>query len=120
MVSKSGGTAPRWRGDGKELFFVTLEGAVASVPVRDQPVLEVGSLTTLFQAPGMASDWDVSADGKRFLIMVPEGRTTSRSFSLIFGWQRATRPPTMNAFLPPWHSVVPRGIAETGVPQGLA
>jgi DNA-binding winged helix-turn-helix (wHTH) protein/Tol biopolymer transport system component len=89
MVSKSGGTAPRWRGDGKELFFVTLEGAVASVPVSDQPVLEVGSLTTLFQAPGIAPDWDVSADGKRFLIMVPEGRSTSTSFSLIFGWQRA-------------------------------
>jgi len=89
MVSKSGGTAPRWRGDGKELFFVTLDGAVASVPVSDQPVLEVGSLTTLFQVPGIASDWDVSADGKRFLVMVPEGRTTSKSFSLIFGWQRA-------------------------------
>jgi hypothetical protein len=89
MVSKSGGTAPRWRGDGKELFFVTLEGVVASVPVSDQPVLEVGSVTTLFQAAGIAPDWDVSADGKRFLIMVPEGRTTSRSFSFIFGWQRA-------------------------------
>ena len=89
MVSKSGGTAPRWRGDGKELFFVTREGAVASVPVSDQPVLEVGSLTTLFQAPGIAPDWDVSADGKRFLIMVPESRTPATSFSLIFGWQRA-------------------------------
>ena len=33
MVSKSGGTAPRWRADGKELFFVTLEGAIVSVPV---------------------------------------------------------------------------------------
>ena len=89
MVSKSGGTAPRWRGDGKELFFVTLEGAIASVPVSAEPALEVGSLTTLFKAPGIAADWDVSDDGKRFLIMVPEGPTTSTSFSLILGWQRA-------------------------------
>jgi DNA-binding winged helix-turn-helix (wHTH) protein/Tol biopolymer transport system component len=88
-VSKSGGTAPRWRDDGKELFFITLEGAIASAPVSAGPVLEVGSVTTLFHAPDIATEWDVSADGKCFLVMAPEGRTTSTSFSLIFGWQRA-------------------------------
>ena len=88
IVSKSGGTAPRWRADGKELFFITLEGAIASAPVSVRPVLEVGSPTTLFQAPGIAADWDVSADGSRFLVMAPEVRTASTSFSLIFDWQR--------------------------------
>ena len=88
IVSKSGGTAPRWRADGKELFFITLEGAIASVPVSVRAVLEVGSPTTLFQAPGIAADWGVSADGSRFLVMAPEVRTASTSFSLIFDWQR--------------------------------
>ena len=87
IVSKSGGTAPRWRADGKELFFVTPEGAIASVPVSVRPVLAVGSPTTLFQAPGIAADWAVAADGNRFLVMAPQVSTASTSFSLIFDWQ---------------------------------
>jgi len=87
MVSKSGGTAPRWRADGKELFFITPESAIASVPVSVHPVLSVGSPTTLFHAPGIATDWGVAADGSRFLVMAPEARTTSTSLSLIFNWQ---------------------------------
>jgi hypothetical protein len=87
IVSKSGGTVPRWRADGKELFFLTPEGAIASVPVSVLPALAVGSPTTLFQAPGIAEDWSVSADGSRFLVLAPEHPTASTSFSLIFDWQ---------------------------------
>ena len=39
MVSRSGGTAPRWSADGKELFFITREGAIASAPVSVDPAL---------------------------------------------------------------------------------
>jgi DNA-binding winged helix-turn-helix (wHTH) protein/Tol biopolymer transport system component len=87
MVSKSGGTAPRWRADGKELFFITPVSAIASVPVSVHPVLSVGSPTTLFQAPGIATDWSVAADGSRFLVMAPDVGTTSTSLSLVFNWQ---------------------------------
>jgi DNA-binding winged helix-turn-helix (wHTH) protein/Tol biopolymer transport system component len=87
IVSTSGGTAPRWRADGKELFFITLEGAIASAPVSVRPVLDVGAPTTLFQANGIATDWAVSADGSRFLVMAPERSAASTSFSLVFGWQ---------------------------------
>ena len=87
IVSRSGGTAPRWRADGQELFFITLDGAIASATVRVRPKLEVGEPTTLFQAPGIAADWGVSADGSRFLVMAPDRSTGSTSFSLIFGWQ---------------------------------
>jgi hypothetical protein len=89
MVSKSGGTAPRWRGDGKELFFITPESAIASVPVSVRPVLSVGSPTTLFHAPGIATDWGVAADGSRFLVMAPEVSNPTTSLSLIFNWQGA-------------------------------
>jgi len=86
-VSKSGGTAPRWREDGKELFFITPERAITSVPVSVRPVLSVGSPTTLFRAPGIATDWAVAADGSRFLVIAPEAGTTSTYLSLIFNWQ---------------------------------
>ena len=85
MVSKSGGTAPRWRADGKELFFITPESAIASVPVSVDPVLSVGSPTTLFHAPGIATDWGVAADGSRFLVIVPDVSNATTSFSLFSG-----------------------------------
>ena len=87
IVSKSGGIAPRWRADGQELFFITLEGAIASVPVSVRPALKVGAPTTLFRAPAIATDWGVAADGSRFLVVAPEAGTTSTSLSLIFNWQ---------------------------------
>src|SRR6185503_6339570 len=91
-VSKSGGTAPRWRADGKELFFITPEDAVVSVSVSARSGLEVGSPTTLFNAPGIAADWGVSADGGRFLVMTPERSGASSSLSLIFDWQGMLNP----------------------------
>jgi len=91
-VSKSGGTAPRWRADGKELFFITPEDAVVSVSVSARSGLEVGSPTTLFNAPGIAADWGVSADGGRFLVMTPERSGASTSLSLIFDWQGMLNP----------------------------
>jgi hypothetical protein len=101
-VSKSGGTAPRWRGDGKELFFLTPEGAIASVPVRVRPVLQVGSPTTLFQAPGIAAEWAVSADGNRFLVMAPEHHTARLFRSSLTGKEPST---TDDALLSSSHSL---------------
>ena len=86
-ASNAGGTAPRWRADGKELFFITPEGAIASVPVSLRPVLQVGSPTMLFQARGISTDWGVAADGSRFLVMAPDVGAASTSFSLILDWQ---------------------------------
>ena len=87
VVSRSGGTAPRWRGDSKELFFITPAGAVLSAPVAagHGTTVTVGPPTVLFHSPGMAEDWGVSANGRRFLVLVPETPTLTTSFSLITG-----------------------------------
>ena len=89
VVSRSGGTAPRWRGDSKELFFITPAGAVLSAPVAagHGTTVTVGPPTVLFHSPGMAEDWGVSANGRRFLVLVPETPTLTTSFSLILDWQ---------------------------------
>ncbi len=67
--------------------FLTPERAIASAPVGVGPVFKVGSPPPLLQVHDMAADWGVAADGSRFLVMAPEGRTASTSFSLIFDWQ---------------------------------
>ena len=50
QVSASGGSAARWRRDGKELFYLALDGTLMAVPVRAGQPLEFGSPVSLFQS----------------------------------------------------------------------
>jgi DNA-binding winged helix-turn-helix (wHTH) protein/Tol biopolymer transport system component len=93
-VSTSGGVAPRWRRDGRELFFITPDGAIAVADVHNGDALEIGTPKRLFQAPDVSFDapagvpsWSVSADGTRFLVALTEPRTVPTSFLLVFNWQ---------------------------------
>jgi Tol biopolymer transport system component len=70
LISKSGGNSPRWRGDGKELFYVASDGKLMSVDVSAKPLFKAGAPRPLFQLPAGFIGGDVSADGKRFLIGV--------------------------------------------------
>ncbi|MBL8290811.1 MAG: PD40 domain-containing protein, partial [Bryobacterales bacterium] len=65
QISTNGGVYPRWRADGKEIFYLkgnTLYG----VPVSVSGSVSVGTAVELFRNP--ASEFDVSRDGKRFLM----------------------------------------------------
>jgi serine/threonine protein kinase len=72
-VSVNGGLAPRWRADGKELFYVEGETLMAT-PVSTSPSLTVGAPEALFPAPGLAYDpnnilgYDVTPEGNKFVI----------------------------------------------------
>ncbi len=90
MVSTSGGRQPRWRGDGKELFYVAPDGQLMAVEIRagsSSKPFEATVPKALFQAfqAGVldytASFYffsDVTADGRRFLInTVPKGGNES-------------------------------------------
>ena len=75
QVSSAGGMQPRWRRDGKELFYLSLDGAMMAAPVSpgDRPM--TGLPARLFQtrlspAPTVPQ-YDVSADGSRFLVLEP-------------------------------------------------
>jgi hypothetical protein len=69
-VSANGGTGPRWRGDGRELFYV--EGIkLMAVGVRSQPDFSSGTPAPLFEKVSLFSyypQYDVAADGKRFIV----------------------------------------------------
>ena len=55
-VSNGGGTYPRWRRDGKELFFVSPGGALMAVPVRPAPQgLDFGAAAALPASGALAS-----------------------------------------------------------------
>jgi Tol biopolymer transport system component len=60
----------RWRGDGKELFYVAADGQLMAVPVRPRPgSFESGAPVPLFRLDSEVwSGYDVAADGQRFLV----------------------------------------------------
>jgi eukaryotic-like serine/threonine-protein kinase len=88
QVSTTGGTQPRWRADGKELFFVSGGGTLmaAEVAIKENEA-EVGSVRSLGIPVVRGRGWlyDVSADGKRFLVAVPTEQKAA-SLTLVSNW----------------------------------
>jgi Tol biopolymer transport system component len=96
LISSSGGAQPRWRGDGKELFYISPDRQLMTVTIRtgsDSSHCEIGVPTPLFQTGIRYSFvsrfffYDVTADGQRFLInTVPEAGTLS-AVTVVVNWQ---------------------------------
>jgi Tol biopolymer transport system component len=75
QVSRGGGEEPRWRGDGKEIFYIAPSGMLMAVPVNGESIFATGTPAPLFQIHGRAAisstdvfTYDVAKDGKRFLV----------------------------------------------------
>jgi len=92
---------PRWRSDGKELFFVGGDDKMMAVTVKTtagpRPVFEAGAPTALFEAHVFtmgtnAMEYDVTADGKRFLIATAgaEG-SASPPVTVVTNWSATKR-----------------------------
>jgi len=80
QVSTSGGDRPLWSSDGRELFYQNGD-AVMAVPVKAEPTFNPGTPKILFRgtfASGnpRGNSWDISSDGKRFLMMKAAPQTT--------------------------------------------
>ncbi len=88
-ISLAGGTQPRWSHDGRELFFVGADRRLMVVPIRTAPTLSVGTPTALFRLPGRRTwkDYDVSADGRRFLAIVTDVLGDERPLTLVTNWK---------------------------------
>ncbi|HTS36165.1 MAG TPA: protein kinase [Candidatus Solibacter sp.] len=93
QVSSGGGEEPRWRGDGKELFYLTPDRKLMAVPVKSTTTLELGTPVPLFvtspQPPISALtffSYDVSADGQKFLINTKSPTQNTAPLSIILNW----------------------------------
>jgi hypothetical protein len=79
QVSAAGGTLPRWRTDGKELFYVTPAGDLMAVPVTiTADGIDAGNASKLFRLrpAGFNDSYDVTRDGTKFIasvIEIPDG-----------------------------------------------
>ncbi len=91
-ISAHGGFTPRWRQDGKELFFVAGDGGMMSVQVPGGEVSQMGVPERLFAANlRLGSDeaqYDVSGDGQRFLVIAGERKTAESDVEMVLNWPR--------------------------------
>ena len=95
-VSKAGGGSPRWRRDGRELFFISGDGHIAAVNVELGASAVVrgehnvsGSIIhpePFGTDPFLTTRFDVSPDGNRILMQLPPD-AKAHSLTLIQGWQ---------------------------------
>ena len=99
-VSRDGGNFPRWRGDSKELFFLgpNAEIMAASVDGRGAAFV-VGQIEKLFAsrtrnvgfAGAIATNYDVTPDGQRFLIIDTETVAAEPSTTFLVNWTAVLR-----------------------------
>ena len=73
QISSGGGLQPQWRGDGRELFYLSPDGSMMSVRVDARPEFTASRPVPLFTtniAPfggSTSPQYAVTADGQRFL-----------------------------------------------------
>jgi Tol biopolymer transport system component len=89
-VSPEGGGQPKWRGDGKELFYVSPDGRLMAVDVRaEEARIEVGLPVALFAGVNSTPNTDhfaVTADGQRFLLTAPVEDDSGARIHVILNW----------------------------------
>jgi hypothetical protein len=89
-LSVDGGREPHWRGDGRELFYLSREGAVMAVPLsRPGEFTEVKPTRLFALVPQQASEgplFAVTRDGQRFLAITGREGAASGIVDVILNW----------------------------------
>jgi serine/threonine protein kinase len=86
------GSQPRWRRDGKELYYLSATDQLMAVPFTDSTT-PVGVPTPLFKIDSSVdegflgiSTYDAAADGSRFLVAVPMGERIAPPITVVLNW----------------------------------
>ena len=85
MISKDGGASPKWRGDGKEMFYLAPDGTIMSVDISTSPSFSAATPKPLFKGPRGVIYWDLAADGQRFLMPVPQDANAA-AYRVVLNW----------------------------------
>ncbi|UCF39500.1 MAG: hypothetical protein JSU96_04975 [Acidobacteriota bacterium] len=100
QISAGGGTDPRWRGDGRELFFLAADQKLMSAAIK--PATDkAGAAGFFFDSPQplfaltptngierpSSFRYAVTADGKRFLVLKDSSDSTPAPIVVLTNWQ---------------------------------
>jgi serine/threonine protein kinase len=91
QISTGGGRGPRWSANGKEIFYLALDGSFMAVDVAAGAAFQPGAPKVLFKprglvAAGTATRWDVSSDGKKFLLPISVAENAVAPFTVVLNW----------------------------------
>jgi Tol biopolymer transport system component len=96
QVSPSGGSQPRWRRDGRELFFRAADGKLMAAPIASGAAFQAGNPAALFDTRDTSApfdqdfnvkfDFDVGADGQRFLVAAPLAGGSAQPVYVCLNW----------------------------------
>jgi eukaryotic-like serine/threonine-protein kinase len=93
QITSQGGIEPKWRHDGRELYYLALDGKLMAVSIKGEKTIEAGTPTPLFETPltvprgqlPRTHRYDVAPDG-RFLIAVPKATATAPPIVAVMNW----------------------------------
>jgi len=97
QISTAGGYQPRWRRDGKELFYLAADRKLMSVAVKAGTSFEAGVPQALFETRSLPflttlpRTWDVTADGQRFLINTTLADQAQTPLTVVVNWQQGVK-----------------------------
>lgn len=93
QVSAGGGTDPRWRGDTRELFYLSADSWLTAVEFGSAPAAPRPLFQVRIAPPGSPylSIYDVTTDGQRFLLKVPVHDVTSAPIHIVTNWRAMRR-----------------------------
>jgi hypothetical protein len=91
QVSSAGGVQPRWRRDGRELFYIAPDSTMMTVAVGEGRPFRASAPHRLFSVPeGLGSpildEYAVSADGQAFVIAEPIRARGVQPINVIVNW----------------------------------
>jgi Tol biopolymer transport system component len=92
QVSTRGGDQPRWRRDGRELFYMAADSKLMAVEVKTDGMFEVGVPKPLFETYSprvvgpFAIDYVAAADGQRFLVRTALEQASTTPITVVVNW----------------------------------
>jgi Tol biopolymer transport system component len=90
QVSTKGGGNPRWRGDGKEMFYLSDDEKLMAVEIKTGSTFEAGIPKALFDLSAARTTsntgYAVTADGQRFIFVSQMEETAPSSLAVVVNW----------------------------------
>ena len=90
QLSLNGGSAPRWRRDGRELYYLAGDGKLMAVAITPGSALQFGAAHALFAPSGLQVNADrgytLTGDGQRFLFVTRAADAVVPPFTVVLNW----------------------------------
>jgi eukaryotic-like serine/threonine-protein kinase len=94
QISTGGGILPRWNGNGSELFYISFNGSLMSVPLSpNHRQFSWSAPQRVFTMWIPGASYDVAPGGDRFLVLLPTDDVKANELTLLLNWRAGVSHP---------------------------